>query len=87
MSDDGQNMWDFQPDIAVTNVTWYVMLLEICLKIIKDIYIYIHLQMTYIYIMIYIYIYICVCVCVQKSTFLQMTICFMQCPEMWDLNL
>ena len=60
MSDDGQNMWDFQPDIAVTNVTWYVMLLEICLKIIKDIYIYIHLQMTYIY-MIYIYIYVCVC--------------------------
>ena len=52
MSDDGQNMWDFQPDIAVTNVTWYVMLLEICLKIIKDIYIYIHTSTNDIYIYI-----------------------------------
>lgn len=80
MSDDGQNMWDFQPDIAVTNVTWYVMLLDICLKIIKDIYIYIQTSTndTYIY-MLY--------QCVQKKiTFLQMTIC-LQCPEMWDLIL
>ena len=86
MSDDGQNMWDFQPDIAVTNVTWYVMLLDICLKIIKDIYIYIykHPQMTHIYIYIYIYV---ISVCPKKKiTFLQMTIC-LQCPEMWDLIL